>query len=99
MTDDGPAEEVGPETAEGTRLGMTELEDDLKATAADIAADASELQAIEEEKTRLAPEDPRMTRLARLSERIVRRILPKTAAQRELAEAAANGTNGQGNTH
>jgi hypothetical protein len=73
---------------------MSDLEDDLKATAADIAADASELQAIEEEKTRLAADDPRMSRLARLSERLVRRILPKATAQRALADAAANGRNG-----
>jgi hypothetical protein len=78
---------------------MTELEDDLKATAADIAADASELQAIEEEKTRLAADDPRMSRLARLGERIARRILPKAAAQRELADAAANGSDGEGKPH
>jgi hypothetical protein len=75
---------------------MSDIEDDLKATAADIAADASELQAIEEEKTRLAPDDPRMSRLARLSERIVRRILPKATVQRELIDAAATAGSGEG---
>jgi hypothetical protein len=70
---------------------VTDLEDDLRATAADIAADAAELEAVEQEKTRLEPDDPRMARLAREGERIARRIVPKTHAQRELADEAADG--------
>jgi hypothetical protein len=71
---------------------MPELEDDLRATAEDIAQEASDLQEVEEEKTRLAPDDPRVPRLARAGERIARRILPKTIAERRLAEQAADET-------
>ena len=78
---------------------MSDAEEDLKATAEDIAADASELQAIEEEKTRLAADDPRMPRLARLSERIVRRLLPKATVQRELIDSAASRSTGEGKPH
>jgi hypothetical protein len=76
---------------------MSDLEDDLKATAEDIAADASELQDIEEEKARLEADDPRMPGLARRSERIVRRILPKATVQKELIDSAQD--NGGGKAH
>lgn len=67
---------------------MSELKGDLRATAEDIAADAARLQAIEEEKVRLEPSDPRVAQLSAESERLARRLVPKTAAQRELADAA-----------
>lgn len=69
---------------------MPRLEDDVRSTAQDIAADAAELQETEEQKIRLRPEDPRMGGLARKSERIARRLVPKTAAQRELADEVAD---------
>ena len=81
---------------------MSEQEDDLRATTEDIAADAEEMQAIEHEKSRLEPEDPRMTELSEEVERIARRIVPKTVAERRLVEEA-NGSakpddgNGSGN--
>lgn len=67
---------------------MSELERDLQATAEDIAADAARLQAIEEEKSTLDPSDQRVAELSAESERLARRLVPKTAAERELADAA-----------
>lgn len=67
---------------------MSDLERDLRATAEDIAADAARLQTIEEEKARLDPSDPRVVELSAESERLARRLVPKTAAERELADAA-----------
>ena len=67
---------------------MSELERDLRATAEDVAADAARIQEIEEEKARLDPRDPRVAELAAESERIAQRLVPKTAAERELADAA-----------
>ena len=37
---------------------MSDLEQDLRATAEDIAADSSRLAALEREKARLEPDDP-----------------------------------------
>ncbi|HEY8635844.1 MAG TPA: hypothetical protein VIL81_01155 [Candidatus Limnocylindrales bacterium] len=68
---------------------MSELEHDLRATAEDIAADAARLTGIEEEKAGMAPDDPRLVALSAESERLARRIVPKTAAERELAERAS----------
>jgi hypothetical protein len=70
---------------------MSELEHDLRATAEDIAADAARLTAIEEEKAGLEVDDPRLVELSTESERLARRIVPKTAAERELADSAAQG--------
>jgi len=67
---------------------MTEPEDDLRAIAEDIAADAAELSEVEEEKAQLDPDDPRTTRLAREGERLARGILPKTIAERRFVEEA-----------
>ena len=70
---------------------MSEQEDDLRATTEDIAADAREVQAIEDEKSGLEPEDPRMIELSEEVERIARRIVPKTVAERRLVEEANGG--------
>ena len=67
---------------------MSELENDLRATAEDIAADATRLAAIELEKARLETDDPRLVELSAEGEEIVRRLVPKTAAERELAAEA-----------
>ena len=69
---------------------MAELEDDLRATTQDVAAEAAELQEIEEEKAQLPADDPRMAHLSREAERIAHRLVPKTAAQRELADEVAD---------
>jgi hypothetical protein len=67
---------------------VSELENDLRATAEDIAADAARLTAIEDEKARLGTDDPRLLELSAESEAIARRLVPKTAAERELATEA-----------
>ena len=67
---------------------MSDLKRDLRATAEDVAADAARIQKIEEEKARLDPSDPRVAELAAESERLAQRLVPKTAAERELADAA-----------
>ena len=67
---------------------MSDLENDLRATAEDIAADAARLTEIENEKTRLGADDPRLVELSAESQAIARRLVPKTAAERELAEDA-----------
>jgi hypothetical protein len=74
---------------------MSDLEGDFRATSEDIVADAARLKEIEEEKTRLDPGDPRAQELAEESERIARRLVPKTVAEREMTEEA-NGTDGDG---
>ena len=63
---------------------MANRDDDLKATAEDIAADAGRLEAIESHKAELDADDPRMVELSAESEELARRIVPKTVAQREL---------------
>lgn len=63
---------------------MPDLEDDLRATADDIAADATRLAAIEEEKAKLDSDDPRMVELSAESQRLATRLVPKTDAELEL---------------
>ena len=69
---------------------MSDLEEDLRATSADIEADSGRLKAIEDEKSRLDPGDPRLVALSKEAEEIARRLVPKTVAQRELSEKAAD---------
>lgn len=74
---------------------MSELEGDLRATAEDIAADAARLKDIEDEKSRLSPTDPRLQALSEESEAIARRLVPKTVAEREISDLAAEGKDQQ----
>ncbi|HET9084484.1 MAG TPA: hypothetical protein VFN41_08780 [Candidatus Limnocylindrales bacterium] len=71
---------------------MSDLEGDFRATSEDIAADAARLNEIEEEKTHLDPGDPRAQELAEESERIARRLVPKTVAEREMTDQANGDT-------
>ena len=66
---------------------MSDLEGDLRATAEDIAADATKLKEIEETKARLDPGDPLLRKLSDEGERLARRMVPKTVAERELTDA------------
>ena len=68
---------------------MSDLEQDLRATAEDIAADSSRLAALEREKARLEPDDPQLTELSAESERLARQILPKTVAERDITDELA----------
>ena len=113
---------------------MTELEDDLRATSENVAADAERLQAIEEEKSKAAlagrgrskelpaltaaavpfelppnwvwlitspmdrgapqdilvdvRDDKRLVELSAEAERLAKRLVPKTQAEREIVEEA-----------
>ena len=68
---------------------MPELEGDLRATVEDIESDAARLKEIEDEKSRLAPDDPRTAALSREAESLAKGLVPKTIAERELTDAAA----------
>jgi hypothetical protein len=70
---------------------MSDLEGDFRATSEDIAADAGRLKEIEEEKAQLDPADRRAQELSEESERIARRLVPKTIAEREMADEANGG--------
>lgn len=63
---------------------MSKETDDLRATAEDLIEDAERVKQIEQAKLALDAGDPRANRLARESERIVRRMVPKAAVETEL---------------
>jgi hypothetical protein len=64
---------------------MDDREEDLRATAESIEADADRLAAIEDEKKTLGSADPRLLELSREAEVISKRLVPKTVAERALA--------------
>ncbi len=68
---------------------MTELEEDLRATAEAVAADAERLAAIEREKQSLDSDDPRLLELSVAAEAIAKALVPKTIAERRLAAEVA----------
>lgn len=86
MTGDGFDRDLNHQ-GRGREMALSDLETDLKATAEDIAADAAQLKALEEEKAGLEPEDPRVQELSAKSERLARRLVPKTVAEREITDA------------
>ncbi len=63
---------------------MDDLEEDMRATAQSIEADADRLAAIEDEKKILGSADPRLLELSREAELISKRLVPKTVAERAL---------------
>ena len=65
---------------------MSETEDDLRTTAQSIAADAEQLKQVEEAKTKLAGDDPRLSDLTTKAGRIIDDISAKGALQSELVE-------------
>jgi len=67
---------------------MDDLEEDIRATAQSIEADADRLAAIEDEKKDLGSDDPRMLELSREAESISKRLLPKTIAEHALVGEA-----------
>lgn len=69
--------------------GVSELEEDLRATAEDIVADATELTAIEKRKAVMAPEDPRLVGLAKKAEELGSKIAEKTSSELALAKDAS----------
>jgi hypothetical protein len=67
---------------------MSDLDDDLHVTADAIGADATRIQAIEQEKLTLDADDPRMVELSAESERLARAMVPKTKAESDIANEA-----------
>ena len=72
---------------------MSDLEQDLRATAEDIAVDATRLAALEREKAGLEPDDPRLTELSSEGERLARQIVPKTVAELDITDELAGAGN------
>ena len=69
---------------------MPDLEQDLRATEEDIAADSLRLAALEHEKAGLDRGDPRLTELSAEGERLARRIVPKTMAESDIVDELAD---------
>ncbi len=69
---------------------MTELDDDLKATAQSIIADADRITEIEEEKLGLDAADGRVADLADEAETVAIRLLQQAGIERDLATQAAD---------
>ena len=67
---------------------MTETGDDLRATSEAIVADAERLREIEERKQELPEGHPDLPGLSAEAEKVARGIVPKTVAERELADEA-----------
>jgi hypothetical protein len=72
------------------RPALSERDDEIRATAEDVKADAAKLRDIEDAKANLDPDDPRTAELAREAERLARRIIPKVVAERELQDSVAD---------
>ncbi len=56
----------------------------LRATTDDLIADAEQLKTIEATKASMEPDDPRQDALAEHAQSLVREMVPKAAAQREI---------------
>lgn len=68
---------------------MSELREDFRSTAEDIARDAQEIERIEEEKVELDPADPRAAALSAQVEGIAEQLHHKTLAEQDLVQTAA----------
>ena len=69
---------------------MSELEDDVRATAESIAADAERLKRVEQAKTELPISDPALRDLAGEAEHLVETIAEKTGVQSALVDEATS---------
>lgn len=67
---------------------MSDIDDDLHATADAIAHDAAAIQALEQEKTGLAADDPKVASLSAKSARLARAVLANTNIETALAAEA-----------
>jgi hypothetical protein len=70
---------------------LTETGDDLRATSEAIVADAERLRDIEERKQELPEGHPELVTLSEEAEQVARAIVPKTVAEREIANEQADG--------
>jgi hypothetical protein len=68
---------------------MSDVTDDIKATAASIAADAVELEALETAKAHLNTGDPGLPALSAEAERVASTILRKTKIERAIVEGGS----------
>ena len=68
---------------------MSDLHEDFKATAQDVADDARQIEQIEQAKAELDPADPEARALSARAEELAERLHHKTLAQQDLAETAA----------
>ena len=69
---------------------MTDLDDDLKATAQSTIAEAEHITDIEQEKLALDPADGRVVALADAAEAVAVRLLQQAGIERDLARQAAD---------
>jgi hypothetical protein len=69
---------------------MTDLDDDLKATAQSIIADADRITDIEQHELALDPADERVIPLANEAEALALRLLQEASIERALATQAAD---------
>lgn len=67
---------------------LTELHEDLRSTAEDLAADAARVRQIETEKAGLHPTDPKVAKLAEESEELTAQMADKAKIQSALIEEA-----------
>lgn len=67
---------------------MSEIDDDLHATAESIMHDTAAIQAIEEEKSDLPADDAKVIDLSAESARLAGQVVAKTNVQTSLAEEA-----------
>ena len=67
---------------------MSDIDDDLHATADAIAHDAAAIQAIEEQKTDLAADDPKVITLSAESARLARKVMVNTKIESSIAREA-----------
>jgi hypothetical protein len=69
---------------------VSEIGDDIKATSADLVADAKRVQEIETRKQHLDPGDPRADELAIETERITEEMARKARVEHELTRDPAS---------
>jgi len=68
---------------------LSDIQEDLKATAEDIAADAERVRAIEATKAELPADDPRAADLAQQSESLIEKMARKARIETALIDEAA----------
>jgi len=69
----------------------TDLDDDMRATADDLAADAAQIHDIESEKAELPADDPKAAALAGQTEALIEQMNEKAKVQTALIEKAQGG--------
>ena len=73
-------------------MSVSDLDDDVRATAESIATDADRLKQIERTKALLPADDPRVAELAREAEVLIDEMAAKASEQSLLVDNASSGT-------